>query len=72
MREGYGSFSISLDGEQTFGNSGASGNGLFKRVLFGRTGIPNDQHTLVLTNNGGGTIVDVDFITFTTGDGNST
>lgn len=69
MREGYGPFNVSLDGQTVTRTAAGPGNGLFQEALFSKTKLSRGTHTLQLVNIGLGTSVDIDFITFTTGDG---
>lgn len=69
MRPDYGPFNITLDGKATSHSAMTSNNTDFQQVLFSAPTLSSETHELVLTNTGKGTYVDIDFITFTTGDG---
>lgn len=62
-RPGYGPFSLSLDGQQLFNGNPAPTSSPIKNTLVTMSGLPNDLHTVVLTNSGGAP-VDIDAITF--------
>jgi hypothetical protein len=69
MRPNYGPFNVTLDGKTTSHGAMNSSNADFQQALFSSSSLPSDTHELLLTNTGSGTFVDIDFITFTTGDG---
>lgn len=71
MRPNSGPFNVTLDGKTTLHNAVISGAAEFQQVLFNATGLSSDTHELVLTNAGTGTFVDIDYIMFTTGDGDA-
>ncbi|KAG8702610.1 hypothetical protein FRC08_003383 [Ceratobasidium sp. 394] len=77
-RGNHGHYNVTIDNDQPQRFDGYAGmqrdgtDGIFQAPLFVRTGLPNDLHTVVLTNDGGGDIrrpfVDIDFITWTSND----
>ena len=71
FRPGFGPFNVTLDGRTTSFDAAAPENAELQQVLFNSTGLSSDTHDVVLTNAGIGTVVDIDFIMFTTGDGDS-
>ncbi|KAF7782281.1 hypothetical protein Agabi119p4_1657 [Agaricus bisporus var. burnettii] len=64
-RPGYGSFSLSLDGRQLYDGNPVPESSPVNNTLAVASGLPDDDHTLVLTNSGG-TLVDIDAIIFET------
>ncbi|KXN90998.1 hypothetical protein AN958_03065, partial [Leucoagaricus sp. SymC.cos] len=52
-RPGYGPFSISLDGQELFNGNPAPESSLINNTLASVSGLPNERHTVVLTNTGG-------------------
>ncbi|EKM80650.1 hypothetical protein AGABI1DRAFT_37953 [Agaricus bisporus var. burnettii JB137-S8] len=64
-RPGYGSFSLSLDGRQLYDGNPVPESSPVNNTLAVASGLPDDDHTLVLTNSGG-TLVDIDSIIFET------
>ncbi|KAI9450352.1 hypothetical protein F5148DRAFT_598110 [Russula earlei] len=64
-RPGYGSFNISIDGQSVPGDAHSS-RVLFRRLLGGRSGLTNGPHTVVLTNTGQDSYVDLDTVLFET------
>ena len=64
-RPGYGSYSVSIDGQSISGNA-QSQNASFRQLLAGRSGLTNGPHTAVLTNTGSGSPIDLDAIVFET------
>lgn len=64
-RPGYGSYSLSVDGNTVVNGSAASSNPLFDQVLGGSANLGMGEHTAVLTSTGGGP-VDFDSLVFET------
>ncbi|KAA1476066.1 hypothetical protein DENSPDRAFT_842954 [Dentipellis sp. KUC8613] len=65
QRPNYGTYSISIDGQQTTGNAGAQ-NPSFQQLLGGQSGLPMGSHTVVFTNTGSQTSLDLDSLIFET------
>lgn len=65
LRPGYGSYSLSVDGDTVFNGSAAAPNAVFDQFLGGSSQLGMGEHTAVLTNTGGG-YVDLDSLVFET------
>jgi hypothetical protein len=65
-------FAATLDGNTTVGNGFAPEPGLFQQILFSQTGLQSEYHMLVMTDTSTRNdrpFLDIDYVEFTTGDG---
>lgn len=60
----YGTYTIAVDGLTTTNGTAASADPVFNQLLGGASGLENGPHTLVFTNTGLGTAVDLDSFVF--------
>jgi hypothetical protein len=60
----YGTYTITVDGLTTMSGSATSADPAFDQLLGGASGLTNGPHTLVLTNTGLGTAIDLDSFVF--------
>lgn len=63
-RHNYGTYTISVDGQTTTNGNATSGGPIFNQLLGAASGLHNGAHTVVLTNTGSGTAVDLDSLVF--------
>lgn len=61
----YGAYSIAIDGDVVQA-SAQSADATFQQVLGGKSGLAMGSHTVVLTNTGSGTGIDIDSVVFET------
>ncbi|KZS98294.1 hypothetical protein SISNIDRAFT_448495 [Sistotremastrum niveocremeum HHB9708] len=70
-RGNHGSFTVTLNNTDQFTGSGFSANDEFQTLLHSNTTLPIGTHVLTIANGNDPTkFVDIDWITFTGGDGN--
>ncbi|TFY60552.1 hypothetical protein EVJ58_g5079 [Rhodofomes roseus] len=65
LRSNYGSYQLSVDGSKVASGSAKSTTTQLKRILGGTSGLRMGEHTVSLTNEGGGP-VDIDSLVFET------
>jgi hypothetical protein len=53
-----------VDGQTTANGNAASGNNVFDQLLGAASGLNNGAHTVVLTNTGSGSAIDLDSFIF--------
>ncbi|KZS92687.1 hypothetical protein SISNIDRAFT_486205 [Sistotremastrum niveocremeum HHB9708] len=71
-RSNHGSYTVTLNDSDQFTGSGFSDNNVFQTLLYNNTALPLGTHVLTIANgNDPNKFVDIDWITFTSGDGNS-
>jgi hypothetical protein len=63
-RPSYGTYTLSVDGKQVASGTSTSDGVETKRLLAAASGLPNGQHTAVLTSTGVG--MDLDFVNLST------
>ena len=63
-RPNYGTYTISVDGQTTTNGNATSGVPVFNQLLGSASGLSSGAHTVVLTNTGSGSAVDLDSFIF--------
>ena len=63
-RPNYGTYTISVDGQTTINGNATSGVPVFNQLLGSASGLNSGAHTVVLTNTGSGSAVDLDSFIF--------
>jgi hypothetical protein len=66
--DNHGTYTVEIDGKVVANNNGY-GNEIYQALLYSKLDLPYALHTVVLTNTGAPSWLDLDFVTITTGDG---
>jgi hypothetical protein len=70
-RRDHGPYSVVVNGTTFHGDGRPAGDDESPAVLYSKSNLPYGLHTVVLTNEGSASFLDLDYVDITTGDGNS-